>query len=799
MFNTSSDDRLISQSQIGHLAGVARATVTYWRGLDGFPPAEPAGDMELYRQDEVLSWLDERQIPGRSRGPSEPAGATYGDRARRTLRNTSEADGGTPPPGTPPLRPASSERNLRDLPRVRELMGEPIDRVRGAGSVVDYMNLLLCLLFLRYLVPRHWAGLVEQSQRGSGSDGSRLLLRRVGQMTDEALRRRGMVPGMEEQLLRLEPRSYDDLLQVVRMTEELGPDAFRLVLDEYERQAALRSGEFFTPRAVAGLLVAIALEERPGPLGPVFDPYARGGELLVAAAEHLDRSSPVTVRGYSHAHGTARLASMNLALQGVPSSVRLSRRAPWAERREGDAPRYSLVLTNPPFNMNESTRKARAEGQWPYGAPPVGNDNLAHVQYAVGCLDEGGVAAVIMPNKAGDSANPAERAIRERLVERGVVLGVVELPDRLFSNTSVPVSVWLLGPPTAAAGDVVFVDAREAGATDKGRRVLRDEDVRGVVAAYRAVRPVRNGEVPFGSRGGGSEPFAAVAVPRGSIRDVEYSLRPAVHLSTGPRPPRAGADAEDELLRVWRIVAQRQQRVRQADAEAQDIGPAVALRPPADGPAVTLADICEIAAGPSFARLRDAPPGPHGDVPMVYPSHLRNGRIDHDDDRFVPYPLAERLAKFQVLAGDILCIRTGAMGPPALVRPEETGWLISTNLLRLRVKEAAPVDPAYLVAYLGRPDSVAWVRDRASATGAPTISRASLGTQPVFLPALDEQRRIAWLLGALEAQITAHLEFAAAVAEARAETTELLTTFSRPVPIAVRAPGEAIPPASAPF
>lgn len=165
---------------------------------------------------------------------------------------------------------------------------------------------------------------------------------------------------------------------------------------------------------------------------------------------------------------------------------------------------------------------------------------------------------------------------------------------------------------------------------------------------------------------------------------------------------------------------------------------------------------------------------------MVYPGHLRSGRIEHAGDRYVSFPLANRLRAFEVETGDILCIRSGAMGPPALVRPEEAGWLISANLLRLRVKEGADVDPAYLAAYLGRPDAVAWVRDRATATGAPTISKASLGSQPVVLPPYDEQQRIAGALAALEAQATAHLRFAAAVKEARATMADLLTTLDQP-------------------
>ncbi|MGW2407218.1 N-6 DNA methylase [Streptomyces sp. NPDC001739] len=601
--------------------------------------------------------------------------------------------------------PEGVERRPQDVQLVRELMGEQVERVRGAGSVVDYMSLLLCLLFLRGAGGTHWTRVAERAGTGDGSDGSRLLLRHIGEAVDELLKRLGMIPGTREQLLRLEPRTYADLTRVVHQVGLLGPGAFRLVLEEYERRAGLRSGEFFTPQSVARIMASIALDERaPGTLGAVFDPYARGGELLAAVVMHGGSSFPKAVYGYSHAHGTARLASMNLALLGAHSVVRLSHRAPWSARREPVASRFSLVLTNPPFNMSDSTREPRAEGDWPYGAPPVGNDNLAYAQYVVGCLEDGGSAALVMPNKAGDSANSAERTIRENLVERGVVRCVLELPDRLFSSTSVPVSVWFLGSPSRACRNVVFLDAREVGTAHKGRRVLRDEDVDAVVDAYRTARSSGTGERPSAHGEVGERSVPTAVVTREAIREMDYSLRPTGYLGSG-RHRRPATDRA--VSHAWETVEQVRRAVRKADADVAAAGFRLGFPPSGRKRHATLTDLCDIAAGPSFTRLRAEPPSPDGDVPMVYPSHLRSGRIEHAGDRYVSFSLANQLRGFEVETGDILCIRSGAMGPPALARPEEAGWLISTNLLRLRVKEG------------GRSIRHTWPRTSAAPTRSP--------------------------------------------------------------------------------
>lgn len=420
--------------------------------------------------------------------------------------------------------------------------------------------------------------------------------------------------------------------------------------------------------------------------------------------------------------------------------------------------------------MSDSTGEPRNEGNWPYGPPPLGNDNLAYVQHVLSTLEEGGSAAVIMPNKAGNSANKAEKAIRRALVERGVMKAVVALPDRLFSHTSVPVSVWFLVHPSQACDDVLFLDARQVGIPNRGKRTLREEDVQAVVDAYRCAGTHRDGMRQ-------SPPVPATVVSRKTVQERDWSLSPMDHIEAH-RPQRGAAEAAHaealyELeLRKW--------EVREADMAAASalerlehengLGDAV------EWESVVLSELCGtgpvtrgIQAGPSFTLLKKHMT-PVGGVPLVYPQNLRDGRIKElADDRRVAERAARSLDRFRLQPGDILCVRTGAMGPPALVRDVGADWLMSTNVIRLRVdeKHRDRVHPGYLAAYLGRPESVAWVRDRASATGAPSISAAALGNQPVLLPPYAEQQRFVAVLDALDAQAMAHSRLAEAVAATR--------------------------------
>ncbi|MEU4265547.1 N-6 DNA methylase [Streptomyces argenteolus] len=766
-------DQLHSQAEIATLAGVSRGTITEWRRVPGFPSPERGGDAELFRRADLLGWLDQRPVPRRLlRG--DPDGTTYGTRARRALALTrrSPADVDAPRPGVPDNRSGS-----HDAGHVRELMGQLCDRVRGAGSRVDYVNLLVSLHFLRRSGGNHWNDLVQMSATGKGSDGSTALLKHIAAAVDEELRLLGMRPAMHQALVRLEPRSYGDLRHVVHLVGELGPEAFELMLDEYELLAGLDSGEFFTPRAVARVMVRITEENRAAgvPLG-IYDPYARGGELLAAAttwcAQQGTAPRRMRVRGLTHGRDTAPLATMNLALLGARPSVRVSSGAPpWAASGAFPAEQFDLVLSNPPFNMSDSTGEPRAEGSWPYGSPPQGNDNLAYVQHVLSTLREGGAAAVIMPNKAGNSANRSEKRIRQAMVERGVVKAVIALPDRLFSHTSVPVSVWFLVHPSQACDEIAFLDGRQVGTPVRGKRALQDEDVQALLDAYRGcLHPGDNGQNP-------AVPTAVVT--RESIRERDWSLSPVDHIDTH-KPCRSASEAtHQEALTVLEL---RKQQAWEADAAAasalEQVERERALLDAVGWQRVLLSDLCTIQAGPSYSLLKK-----HittdGGVRLLYPQNLRGGHLaELADDRHVTEARARNLDRFLLRSEDIVCVRTGAMGPPALVRDVGADWLMSANVIRLRMedKHRARVHPGYLTAYLGRPESVAWVRDRATATGAPSISAAALGNQPVLLPPHAEQQRVVAILDALAAQAAAHIRLAEAVSHTRATAAERLMT-----------------------
>jgi type I restriction enzyme M protein len=205
-------------------------------------------------------------------------------------------------------------------------------------------------------------------------------------------------------------------------------------------------------------------------------------------------------------------------------------------------------------------------------------------------------------------------------------------------------------------------------------------------------------------------------------------------------------------------------------------------QPPSAWGETTLSELCAIQPGPSYTRLGKNERSAEGRIPIVLPRQLEGGRIVALDGEKVSWETAEKLDKFRLRPHDIVCVRSGAMRPPAMAGEEQRGWLLSPNVVRLRLLEHAAVDPEYLLDYLASPRCMEWMSNRAAATAAPSLSRDSLGHLPVRLPPMEQQRDAVRVTNALRDQISAHQEYAESLSTARAELTKLLMHGSMDTP-----------------
>jgi len=97
--------------------------------------------------------------------------------------------------------------------------------------------------------------------------------------------------------------------------------------------------------------------------------------------------------------------------------------------------------------------------------------------------------------------------------------------------------------------------------------------------------------------------------------------------------------------------------------------------------------IHELCTGP-FGSLIHKEDYVNGGVPLINPSHMIDGRIEHDPAVSVSASMASQLSAYRLDTGDVLLARRGEMGRYALVTEREAGWLCGTGSFFLKLSKA---------------------------------------------------------------------------------------------------------------
>lgn len=257
------------------------------------------------------------------------------------------------------------------------------------------------------------------------------------------------------------------------------------------KESGKEAGAFYTPRSVVKTLVEMLEPFK----GRVYDPAAGSGGMFVQSAEfvkaHGGKNTDISVYGQEFTETTWKLAKMNLALRGIEADLGQRSADSFTEDLHPDL-RADFVLANPPFNISDWwDPKLADDPRWQFGTPPPGSANFAWVQHFIYHLSPKGTAGFVLANGSLSSKTGGEGEIRRKIVEAGLVDCIVAMPDKLFLNTGIPVSLWFVSKGRGGNGhrarqnEVLFIDARKLGTMEsRSLRVLTDEDVAKIAGTY---------------------------------------------------------------------------------------------------------------------------------------------------------------------------------------------------------------------------------------------------------------------------------------------------------------------------
>ncbi|MGV9976997.1 N-6 DNA methylase [Micromonospora wenchangensis] len=565
------------------------------------------------------------------------------------------------------------------------------------SSRSDYLYLLVCLAFLRSYDRKGWTRLIRNIPAHGDSAQARGLLRRVVATVDESLGCPHLLSASDAPPARLRPRAFEPVRKVFELSAQLRPGDFERLRSTFLRQVR-PSDAIHTPPSIARTMAALLVRHTTQGEATVYDPFVRFGELPAEFVSRYAHPAGMRVR-IAHTNPVElRLAGMWLVATGAPADLNVSSSAP--------SGRATFLLTNPPFGD-------RKESAW--------------LRDCTASLTDDGRAAVLMPYSAGFAAGRRAYSIRQELVEQGAVLAVIALPAQMFPGSSIGVCIWLLRHPTGQPTPVRLVDARRLGKLSDDQaldvRVIGAADIEKIVTT--ATKTEHRGEL-------------GVLVTPDEIRAHGYSLHPPEYQDRASiRAPAGKALAELDGLLAGPAL-------RQYTAGNDD-----------GWPRRRLGDLCAISMGIPHRPLKELlsrAPTTDTPVPIIHPRHLRHGFIDADDAPETDAAIAPQ--RHRLAAGDVLLVRTGAMGQTALVRGHESGWLPHTNLLRLRILRQDELDPSYLLMYLSQMAVQARIRDRSIRSVTTSLSIATLGDLEMPLPPPADQQRILVALQALDEETT---------------------------------------------
>lgn len=273
--------------------------------------------------------------------------------------------------------------------------------------------------------------------------------------------------------------------------------AYEYLIEKFADDAGKKGGEFYTPKKVVELLVALLA---PTVGMRICDPTCGSGGMLIECARYLRRhqqdAQNVSLYGQEKNLGTWAICKMNMLLHGIPNAtIEKGDTIRDPKLLHGGALRtFDRVIANPPFSLDEWGREVAENDPWGrfvYGVPPKTKGDLAFVQHMVATTHKTGMVGVVMPHGVL-FRGAAEGEIRKGMLRDDLLEAVVGLPTNLFYGTGIPAAVLVFNRAKRAErrGRVLFVEASRGFREGTNQNTLRDEDVQRIVATFVAFRDV---------------------------------------------------------------------------------------------------------------------------------------------------------------------------------------------------------------------------------------------------------------------------------------------------------------------
>ncbi len=296
-----------------------------------------------------------------------------------------------------------------------------------------------------------------------------------------------------------------------QIPDDINGDAFGEIyeyfLGEFARAEGAKGGEFFTPQSIVKLLVEVIEPYH----GKIFDPACGSGGMFVQSANfvksHANGKSQVmnevALYGQEKGSSNIRTAKMNLAIHGL--SGKIAEVNSFYEDAFQSVGKFDFVLANPPFNVKGKDKngqividpaRLRDDPRYYLGLPLTGKNEISNANYLwmqmfASALNPQGRAGFVMSNASGDAGN-AEKEIRKKMVDAGMVDVIVSVGTNMFLNATLSCTLWFFDKRktgTERQNKILFINAQDIFTPiDRAHSTWTDEQIQEIAVIVRRYR-----------------------------------------------------------------------------------------------------------------------------------------------------------------------------------------------------------------------------------------------------------------------------------------------------------------------
>lgn len=280
---------------------------------------------------------------------------------------------------------------------------------------------------------------------------------------------------------------------------------FEYLIKDYNKDFG-KYAEYYTPHSIASIIAKIMVPSSVKNV-TVYDPAAGTGTLVLALAHNIGENN-CTIYTQDISQKSNEFLRLNLILNNLVHSLPNivhddTLLHPFHKNEKGDdLAKFDYIVSNPPFNMDFSDSRDTLAGEnykkrFFAGVPNIPNKSkdkmaiyLMFIQHIIYSMKEHGKAAIVVPTGFLTAGSGIQKKIREHIIKKRMLRGVISMPSNIFATTGTNVSILFLDKDNQD-GNIVLMDASKLGTKEKvdgknQRTVLSPEEIAKIIDTFNA-------------------------------------------------------------------------------------------------------------------------------------------------------------------------------------------------------------------------------------------------------------------------------------------------------------------------